>query len=59
MRRTVCTYLAFVLQETASMEDSDRCLVAFFEVVKAFDTVGIDDLFKQMFDLGIRGRSFI
>ena len=55
-----CIHTAFNLRETlaASMEVSNKCFVAFFDVAKAFDTVWIDGLFKQIFDIGIRGRTW-
>ena len=55
-----CLHTAFLLQETVatSMEDNDKCFVAFFDVAKAFDTVWIDGLFKQLFDLGITGKTW-
>ena len=55
-----CFHTAFNLRETlaASMEDTGKCFVAFFDVIKAFDTVWIDGLFKQMYDLGITGRTW-
>ena len=53
-----CVHTAFNLRETiaTSLEAADNCFVAFFDVAKAFDTVWIDGLFKQMHDLGITGR---
>ena len=55
-----CIHTAFLLQETmaASMEANEQCFVAFFDVAKAFDTVWIDGLFKQLFDLGITGKTW-
>ena len=55
-----CVHTAFNLRETlaTSMEASDKCFVAFFDVAKAFDTVWIDGLFKQLHDLGITGRTW-
>ena len=53
-----CLHTVFSLQETivASMDDNYKCFVAFFDVDKAFDTVLLDGLFKQVHDLGITGR---
>ena len=41
------SHTAFSLQETiaASMDDNNKCFVAFFDVATAFDTVWIDGLF--------------
>ena len=45
-----CVHTAFNLRETiaTSLEASDNCFVAFFDVAKAFDTVWIDGLFKRL-----------
>ena len=53
-----CTHAAFLLKETVatSLEAGDQCYVAFFDVAKAFDTVWIDGLFIQLWDLGIQGK---
>ena len=55
-----CIHTAFLLQETlaTSLENNDQCFVAFFDVAKAFDTVWIDGLFKQVFDIGITGKTW-
>ena len=55
-----CVHTAYNLRETlaTSLESSDYCFVAFYDVVKAFDTVWIDGLFKQMYDLGISGKTW-
>ena len=37
------------------MDDNNKCFVAFSDVGKAFETVWIDGLFKQVHDLGISG----
>ena len=53
-----CVHTAFNLRETlaTSLESTDHCFVAFYDVAKAFDTVWIDGLFMQLYDLGIRGK---
>ena len=53
-----CTPAAFLLRETVatSLEDGSKCFVAFCDVAKAFDTVWIDDLFIQLWEMGIRGK---
>ena len=55
-----CIHTAFNLGETlaTSLEATDNCFVAFYDVAKAFDTVWIDGLFMQMYDLGIRGKTW-
>ena len=49
-----------LLQETVatSLETNRKCLVAYFDVAKAFDTVWIEGLFFQLFELGIRGKTW-
>ena len=53
-----CVHSAFVLQEAvaASREANDKCFVAYFDVAKAFDSIWINGLFKQLYDLGITGK---
>ena len=55
-----CVHTAFMLSETVatSMETANKCFVAYFDVAKAFDTVWINGLFQQMYDLGIRGKTW-
>ena len=55
-----CIHTSVNLRETlaTSMENSNKCFVAFFDVAKAFDTVWIDGLFKQIYDIGIKGKTW-
>ena len=54
-----CIHTAFNLRETVTeMESTKKCFVAFFDVSKAFDTVWIDGLFKQMYDFGIMVKAW-
>ena len=55
-----CIHTALLLQETVatSLEINRRCLVAYFDVAKAFDTVWIEGLFFQLYELGIRGKTW-
>ena len=55
-----CVHTAFNLRETlaTSLESSEHCFVAFYDVAEAFDTVWIDGLFMQMYDLGISGKTW-
>ena len=39
-----------------SRDANDKCFVAYFDVAKAFDSVWINGLFKQLYDLGIQGK---
>ena len=51
-----CIHTALTLQETISSqcEGGRKVFVAFFDVSKAFDSVWIDGLFFQLYNLGIR-----
>ena len=55
-----CVHTAFNLRETlaTSLESSEHCFVTFYDMAKAFDTVWIDGLFMQMYDLGISGKTW-
>ena len=52
-----CVHTALTLQETISMqrEGGRKVFVAYFDVSKAFDSVWIDGLFFQLYELGIKG----
>ena len=49
-----CIHTTFLLQETiaTSLENNNKCIVAFYDVAKAFDSVWIGGLFKQLYDSG-------
>ena len=55
-----CIHSALVLQEVlaTSMDNNNQCIVAFFDVSKAFDSVWTDGLFRQIYDRGIRGKTW-
>ena len=55
-----CIHTAFLLQETiaTSLENNNKCIVAFYDVAKAFDSVWIGGLFKQLYDSGISGKTW-
>ena len=55
-----CIHSAFILQETiaTSLENNNKCIVAFYDVAKAFDSVWIGGLFKQIYDSGITGKTW-
>ena len=55
-----CVHSALVLQETiaTSMDSNNHCIVTFFDVAKAFDSVWTDGLFQQIFDSGIKGKTW-
>ena len=55
-----CLNTAFLLKETiaTSMEEHDLVYAAFFDVAKAFDSVWIDGLFYQLWEVGIRGKTW-
>ena len=56
-----CIHTAFTLQETiaTSLEDNNKCYVAFNDVTKAFNGVWIDGLFRQVFDSGVTGKTWL
>ena len=51
-----CIHIALTLQETISKERErgKKVFVAYYDVSKAFDSVWIDGLFFQLYNLGIR-----
>ena len=53
-----CVHSALILRETVatSLESRQKCFVAFLDVAKACDTVWVDGLFYQLYQLGIRGK---
>ena len=55
-----CLHTAFLLQETiaTSLEDNNQCIVAFYDVAKAFDSIWIGGLFKQFYDCGLTGKTW-
>ena len=55
-----CIHSAFSLQEAVatSLEAGNKCFVAFYDVSKAFDSVWIDGLFRQVFNSGITGKTW-
>ena len=55
-----CLNAGFLLRETVAtaMEDNDVVYVAFFDVAKAFDSVWVDGLFYQLWNIGIRGKTW-
>ena len=57
---TSCLHTAMLLQETiaSQLEVNPKVFVAYIDVAKAFDSVWVDGLFSQLYDLGIRGRTW-
>ena len=55
---TSSIHSAFMLQEAVatSRETGNKCFVAYFDVAKAFDSVWINGLFRQLYDLGVTGK---
>ena len=55
-----CIHSALVLHEAVatSMDNNNHCIVANFDVAKAFDSVWMDGLFKQIFDSGIKVKTW-
>ena len=52
-----CVHTALTLQETISKEreGNKKVFVAYYDVSKAFDSVWIDGLFYQLYEMGITG----
>ena len=55
-----CQNAAFLLMESVATakEDNKQVSVAFFDVAKAFDSVWIEGLFSQLWDAGVRGKTW-
>ena len=55
-----CLHTAFALQEAiaTSLEAGKNGFVAFYDVAKAFDSVWIDGLFRQVYSSGITGKTW-
>ena len=53
-----CIHTTMLLQETVatSLVTNRKCLVAYFDVAKSFDTVWIEGLFFQLYAIRIRGK---
>ena len=51
---------ALLVKETVatSLEDNELVFVAFFDVAKAFDSVWVEGLFFQLWEIGIRGKTW-
>ena len=54
-----CVHSALVLRETMAtlMKENHKCFVAFCNVNKAYDTVWVDGLFYQLYQMGISGKT--
>ena len=55
-----CLHTAFLLQEIVAMslENNNNCIVASYDVAKAFDSVWIGGIFKQINDRGITDETW-
>ena len=55
-----CLNTSFLLNETVatSMEENKLVYVAFFDVAKAFDSVWVEGLFVQLWNIGVRGKTW-
>ena len=51
-----CVHTTFIFRETIGtlLEGNRKCLVAFFDVAKAFDTIWIQSLFYQLYQIWIQ-----
>ena len=55
-----CVNTSFLLNESIAVarEENDTVYVAFFDVVKAFDSVWIDGDFFPLWEVGVRGKTW-
>ena len=55
-----CLNASFLLCESiaSTIEENDTAYVAFFDVAKAFDSVWVEGLFFQLWQVGIRGKTW-
>ena len=55
-----CLHTSLLLNETVatSMEDNELVYIAFFDVAKAFDSVWVEGSFVQLWDIGVRRKTW-
>ena len=59
-KKQSCVHTALLLQESIAdaMECNKQVFVVFYDVSKAYDTVWTNGLFFQLYNMGIRGRTW-